>query len=241
LFIAVAEAAQEKKIAIAILIDEIQYFNTKELSALIIALHRIQQRQLPLVLVGAGLPILPGLAGEAKTYAERLFQFPGIGPLTEKDVYKALQEPVKKYGVKFEKFALEEIFHLTEGYPYFVQEWGYQSWNHADHSPITLQHVKDSTSNVIRRLDQNFFRVRFDRLTPSERNFLRAMAELETCSKSTSDIAAKLKVKIHQVGPVRAKLIKKGMIYSPAYGEIAFTVPLFGDFMKRVMPSFESR
>lgn len=240
LFIAVAEAAIEKKTAVAILIDEIQYFNTKELSALIIALHRMQQRQLPLVLVGAGLPILPGLAGEAKTYAERLFQFPDIGPLTEKEVDKALQEPVRKQGVKFEKPALSEIFRLTEGYPYFVQEWGYQCWNHADHSPITLKHVKDSTPDVICRLDQNFFRVRFDRLTPSERNFLRAMAELEPISKLTSDIAAKLEFKIHQVGPVRAKLIRKGMIYSPAYGEVAFTVPLFGAFMKRVMPSFKS-
>jgi len=130
------------------------------------ALHCMQQRQLPLVLVGAGLPILPALAGEAKTYAERLFQFPDIGPLTEKDVYIALQEPVKKYGVKFEKTALAEIFRLTEGYSYFVQEWGYQCWNHAEHSPITLQHVQDSTPDVIHRLDQNFFRVRFDRLTP---------------------------------------------------------------------------
>jgi hypothetical protein len=239
LFVAVAEAAREKKTAVAILIDEIQYFNTKELSALIIALHRMQQRQLPLVLVGAGLPILPGLAGDAKTYAERLFQFPDVGPLTEKEVNKALQEPLRKQSVKFEKPALEEIFRLTEGYPYFVQEWGYQCWNHADHSPITLKHVKDSTPDVIRRLDQNFFRVRFDRLTPSERNFLRAMAELEPISKLTSDIAAKLAFKIHQVGPVRAKLIRKGMIYSPAYGELAFTVPLFGAFMKRVMPSFK--
>lgn len=237
LFIAVAEAAEEKKVAIAILIDEIQYFNTKELSALIIALHRIQQCQLPLVLVGAGLPILPGLAGEAKTYAERLFQFPNIGPLSKNDVYKALQEPVKKYGVKFTKQALDKIFQLTEGYPYFVQEWGYQSWNQTKHSPITLQHIQDSTLCVIQRLDENFFRVRFHRLTTSERNFLRAMAAVKSRSKLTSDIAAKLGFKIHQVGTVRAKLIKKGMIFSPTYGEIAFTVPLFGDFMRRIMPS----
>jgi len=235
LFIAVAEAAEEKKTAIAILIDEIQYFNNKELSALIIALHRIQQRQLPLVLVGAGLPILPALAGQAKTYAERLFQFPDIGPLSTQDVCKALQEPVKKCGVKFIKQALEEIFSVTQGYPYFVQEWGYQSWNHADRSPITLQHVQGATTDVIRRLDGNFFRVRFDRLTPSERHFLRAMAELEAHSKLTSDIAAKLGFKIHQVGPVRAKLIRKGMIFSPAYGEVTFTVPLFGEFIKRAM------
>lgn len=239
LFIAVAEAANEKKTAIAILIDEIQYFSSKELSALIIAMHRMQQRQLPLALIGAGLPILPALAGEAKTYAERLFQFPEIGPLSAKDVYMGLQEPVKKCGVKFAKTALEEIFHLTEGYPYFVQEWGYQSWNHANRSPINFQHVQNATPDVIRRLDNNFFRVRFDRLTPSERHFLRAMAELDARSKSTSDIAAKLGFKIHQVCPVRAKLIKKGMIFSPSYGEIAFTVPLFGEFMKRAIPSFK--
>jgi Cdc6-like AAA superfamily ATPase len=236
LFIAVAEAAEEKNTAVAILIDELQYFNSKELSALIIALHRMQQRQLPLVLVGAGLPILPGLVGEAKTYAERLFQFPYIGPLSEQDVYKALQEPLKAYDAKFDEQALKEIFHLTEGYPYFVQEWGYQSWNRADSSPITLQHVKDSTQEVIERLDNNFFRVRFERLTPSEKNFLRAMAELNSNSTSTSEIAIKLGFKIHQIGPVRASLIKKGMIYSPVYGDVAFTVPLFGDFMKRAMP-----
>lgn len=240
LFIAVAEAAEEKDTAIAILIDEIQYLSNKELNALIIAMHRMQQRQLPLVLIGAGLPILPALTGEAKTYAERLFQFSDVGALSKEDVYKALQEPVKKYNVKFTKEALEEIFLLTAGYPYFVQEWGYKSWNTASHSPITLQHVQESTSDVIHRLDQSFFRVRFDRLTPSEQNFLRAMAEITTNSKQTSDIAAILGLTIHQVGPARAKLIRKGMIYSPTYGDIAFTVPLFGDFMKRVMPIFRN-
>ncbi|MEM1243585.1 MAG: AAA family ATPase [Pseudomonadota bacterium] len=237
LFIAVARAAEEKQTAIAILIDEIQYFNVKELSALIIALHRMQQRRLPLVLVGAGLPILPGLAGEAKTYAERLFQFPDIGPLSKEDVYKALQEPVKIFNVKFTKPALEEIFRLTEGYPYFVQEWGYQSWNNAEKFTITLEDVQSSSISVIQRLDNNFFRVRFDRLAPSERNFLRAMAEINIRYKPTIEIAKILGLKIHQVGPVRAKLIKKGMIFSPAYGELAYTVPLFGEFMQRVMPN----
>lgn len=236
LFSAVAEAAEEQKTAIAILIDEIHYFSAKELNALIIALHRMQQRQLPLVLVGAGLPILPGLAGEAKTYAERLFQFPIIGPLTEKEVFKALEEPVETHGVRFEKAALKEIYRLTEGYPYFVQEWGYQCWNHADQTSIVLNHVQASTPEVIKRLDQNFFRVRFDRLTPSERNFLRAMAEIDSASKTTGEVAAKLGFSIQQISPVRSKLIKKGMIYSPIYGEVAFTVPLFGEFMKRVMP-----
>lgn len=239
LFAAVAEAAEEKQTAIAILIDEIQYLNADELSALIMAMHKMQQRRLPLVLIGAGLPILPALAGESKTYAERLFQFPDIGPLSATDSAKALQEPVKKYGVKFTKEALEEIFRLTKGYPYFIQEWGYQSWNHATSTPITLQNVKDSTIDVVHRLDENFFRVRFDRLTMNEQKFLRAMAELGPGLQRTSDIAKKLGTKIHQIGPVRAKLIKKGMIFSPAHGEMMFTVPLFDEFMKRIMPIYE--
>ncbi|MCW5589423.1 MAG: ATP-binding protein [Legionellales bacterium] len=239
LFMAVAEAAQEKQTPIAILIDEIQYLSQDELGALIMAMHKMQQRQLPLVLIGAGLPVLPALVGSSKTYAERLFQFPDIGPLSAIDSIKALQEPVKKYNVKFTEEALEEIFRLTKGYPYFIQEWGYQSWNHAVSSPITLQDVKNSTIDVIRRLDENFFRVRFDRLTLSEQKFLRAMAEFGTDLLRTSDIAIRLGVKIHQIGPVRAKLIKKGMIFSPAHGEIRFTVPLFDEFMKRAIPIFK--
>src|SRR3990167_3708690 len=235
-FIAVAEAAEEKQTAVAILIDEIQYFSTRGLGALIMAMHRMQQRLLPLVLIGAGLPILPALAGQSKTYAERLFQFPYIGPLSASDTEAALQEPVKKRGVEFTKEALEEIYRLTKGYPYFIQEWGYQSWNHAASSSITLKIVKDSTPDVIRRLDENFFRVRFDRLTSSERHFLRAMADLGPGPHRTSDIATKLGLHIHRIGPVRAKLIKKGMIFSSAHGEMAFTVPLFDEFMKRAMP-----
>ena len=237
-FTAVAEAAKEKQTLIAIFIDEVQYLDTKEMSALIIALHRMQQLQLPLVFIGAGLPILPAFVGESKTYAERLFSFPDVGPLSEEDVEKALQTPVSAIDVRFTKSALKEIFHLTEGYPYFVQEWGYQAWNHATRSPISIKDINESTTDVIRRLDENFFRVRFDRLTPSERDFLRAMADLNQGPKRTSDIAKKMGMEINQIGPVRAKLIKKGMIYSPAYGEIDFSVPLFGEFMKRVMPIF---
>lgn len=240
LFIAVAEAAVEKQTAVAILIDEIQYLELHELSALIMAMHKMQQRQLPLVLIGGGLPILPALAGESKTYAERLFQFPNIGPLSVDGAAQALQLPVKKYGVEFTEEALTEIFYLTKGYPYFIQEWGYQSWNHAEHSPITLQTVKACTIDVIHRLDENFFRVRFDRLTPSEQHFLRAMAEFGPGPQRTSDIANKLQVLISRIGPVRARLIKKGMIYSPAHGEVAFTVPLFNEFMRRAIPKFET-
>ncbi len=238
LFAAVAEAAAERGACVAILIDEIQYFKKKELSALIMAMHKMQQRQLPLVLLGAGLPILPGLAGESKSYAERLFSFPNIGALTKPDVVKALQDPVKKADVVFEKEALNEIFRLTQGYPYFLQEWGYQAWNLSDSSPIELATIQNATEKVVARLDQNFFRVRFDRLTPGEKRFLRAMAELGAGPHRTGDIADILKVKIHSMGPTRANLIKKGMIYSPSHGEMAFTVPLFDEFMRRAIPEF---
>jgi hypothetical protein len=238
LFVAIGEAAEDRRSAIAIFIDEIQYLSQKELSALIMAMHKVQQRQLPLVLLGAGLPILPGLAGEAKSYAERLFNFPDIGALSAEDAAKAIQTPSRAVGVAFESPALDEIFRLTKGYPYFVQEWGYQAWNLAASSPITMQIVQDATATVIPRLDQNFFRVRYDRLTLCEKNYLRAMAALGPDARRTGDIANTLGVKITSLGPVRAKLIKKGMIFSPAHGEMAFTVPLFDEFMIRTIPKF---
>ena len=238
LFAAVAEAAEERGAAVAILIDEIQYFSLPELSALIMAMHRMQQRQLPLVLVGAGLPILPGMAGESKSYAERLFSFPNVGPLAEPDAYKALRDPVEEARESIDQAALQEIFRLTQGYPYFLQEWGYQAWNHATASPISLQCVHEATNQVTSRLDENFFRVRFDRLTPKEKQFLRSMAELGPGPHRTGDIADTLQTKITTLGPVRANLIKKGMVYSPSYGEMAFTVPLFDEFMRRAMPVF---
>ena len=240
LFVAIGEAAEDRRSAVAILVDEIQYLNQKELGALIMAMHKVQQRQLPMVLAGAGLPILPGLAGESKSYAERLFSFPGVGALSEEEAAKALGEPTQAVGVIFEVPALSEVFRLTKGYPYFLQEWGYQAWNRAPSSPITLRIVREATRTVIPRLDQNFFRVRYDRLTPSEKNFMRAMADLGSGPQRTGDIAAALGVKVTSLGPVRAKLIKKGMIYSPAYGDLAFTVPLFDEFMIRAIPEFRS-
>ncbi len=236
LFTAIGEAAEDRKCAVALLIDEIQYFSQKELGALIVAMHKVQQRQLPLLLLGAGLPSLPGLAGEAKSYAERLFSFPDIRALSQEDAAIALKEPALAAGVVFDAAALQEIFRLTKGYPYFIQEWGCQAWNLAANSPITLQVVQEATAQVIPRLDQNFFRVRFDRLTPSEKNFLRAMAELGSGPYRPGDIADLLNIKATSLSPTRAKLIKKGMIYSPAYGDMAFTAPLFDQFMIRAMP-----
>lgn len=241
LFVAVGEAAEERGSAVAIFIDEVQYFSGKELGALIMAMHRVQQRQLPLVLLGAGLPILPGLAGESKSYAERLFSFPEVGALSADETAEALRAPTFAAGVTFEADALAEVFRLTKGYPYFLQEWGYQSWNHAPPNTITLDVVLNATPTVIERLDQNFFRVRFDRLTPSEKRFLRAIAELGPGAHRTGDVADALGVKVTSLGPVRARLIKKGMVYSPAHGDMAFTVPLFDEFMRRAMPTFTPR
>lgn len=238
LFVAVAEAAVERQTAVGIFIDEIQSFTVAELGALVMGMHRIQQRQLPLVFVGAGLPILPALLGEAKSYAERLFSFPSIGALSETDAARALQDPAQQEGISFDADALAKVFRQTKGYPYFVQEWGYQSWNHAQSSPISLEIVRGATAEVIPRLDENFFRVRFDRLTLGEKNFLRAMAQLGEGGSRMGDVAAVLRVKVTSLSPTREKLIRKGMVYSPIHGDIAFTVPLFDQFMKRAIPNF---
>lgn len=238
LFMVLAEAAQARGLGVAILIDEIQYFCAAELSALIMSMHKMQQRKLPLVLLGAGLPILPSLAGESKSYAERLFDFPDIGPLPEGDAIQAIREPIEAAAESIDANACLEIYRTTLGYPYFLQEWGYQVWNHAMASPITLQVVKEATALVSTRLDKNFFRVRFDRLTPTEKIYLRAMADLGAGPYRTGDVADKLGVKISAQGPVRASLIKKGMVYSTAHGEMDFTVPLFDAFMRRTIPVF---
>jgi hypothetical protein len=236
LLIASAEAAKAKDKAILLLIDEMQYLGELDLSALIIAIHHLSQRQLPLVLIGAGLPQIAGLAGKSKSYAERLFDFPNIGPLPDADAKKAIQDPVQNEDAKIDDDALDHIVKLTRGYPYFLQAWGYDSWNEADQSPITHTDVTAATPNVIRKLDESFFRVRFDRLTPSEKLYLRGMAELGTGPHRSGDIADLLKRGAQQVAPLRNGLIRKGMIFSPAYGDTAFTVPLFDEFLKRVMP-----
>jgi len=236
LLVAVGEAAVERRTGVAILIDELQYLQSKELSALIMGLHRIAQLNLPVVLFGAGLPQVVGNAGRSKSYAERLFEFPSIGPLSPADAAHAVQDPVKHSGAEFTKDALADIVRLTEGYPYFLQEWGYQSWNLAEHSQIDREVVAVAGRRAVARLDQNFFRVRFDRLTPKERDYLRAMSELGEGPQRSGDIAKLLAISSQQAGPVRDSLIGKGMIYSPQYGLTAFTVPLFDRFMKRSTP-----
>lgn len=236
-FIALGEAAQDRNTAVAIIIDELQYLSEEELSSLIMAVHKVSQKSLPLVVIGAGLPQLVGKAGRSKSYAERLFDYPVVGPLRKEDAKKALQEPALSEGVSFTNDALDEIVRVTEGYPYFLQEWGYQAWNIAEKSPIELDVVKKATEASITRLDQSFFRVRLDRLTPREKDYLRALAELGADPQRSGDIAGKLGVEVNRVAPLRNGLIKKGMIYSPAHGDTAFTVPLFEAFMKRTMPN----
>jgi hypothetical protein len=235
LFTAIGEAAADRSSGVALFIDEAQYFDKDELGALIMAMHKVQQEQLPFVLIGAGLPTLPGLAGESKSYAERLFDFPEIGALSPEDSAKAIRDPLRHAGLEIEEGALAEVFKQTRGYPYFIQEWGYQIWNLTEAPRVTASVVSAATANAVARLDKNFFRVRFERLTPAEKNFLRQMAELGAGKSRISDLAERLKTTVKQLGPARAALIKKGMIYSPEHGDLAFTVPLFGEFMKRVM------
>ncbi len=239
LCLAVGEAAKDRHTAIALIIDEMQYLKEEELSSLIMAAHKVSQHSLPLIVIGAGLPQLRAKAGNAKSYAERLFDYPEIGKLESTDAKHALQEPVQSEGVSFTSDALDEIMRSTDGYPYFLQEWGYQSWALAHESPIDGDVARRATKESINRLDQNFFRVRFDRLTPKEREYLRAMAELGSGPQRSGDIADMLGVEVQRVAPLRSILISKGMIFSPAHGDTAFTVPLFGDFMKRIMPDFQ--
>ncbi len=238
LLVAVGEAAADRRTAIALCIDEIQYLSQRELSALIMAVHQLAQRGLPLVVVAAGLPQLLALAGRSKSYAERLFDFPRIGPLAEAHAREALAAPVASQDVAFTEEALAEIVRITEGYPYFLQQWGYEAWNVAQASPITEADVLQASAQAIRNLDESFFRVRFDRLTPREKDYMRALASLGRAPQRSGDIAELLQIPISSAASLRNNLIRKGMIYSPAHGDTAFTVPLFDLFMLRAMPDW---
>lgn len=234
-------AAKKAGTALVMFVDELQYVDEEQLASLITALHRSAQRSLPVVLVGAGLPQLPGKMGRAKSYAERLFDFPQIGPLTVEEARLAIRKPAAEQGVNVNEDALDQIIKETRGYPYFLQEWGKHSWDVATSSPITLADVKQATTSAIAALDESFFRVRFDRLTPLEKRYLRAMSDLGAGPHRSGDIAEKLGRDVTSLGPTRSQLIVKGMIWSPSHGDTAFTVPLFDAFMKRIMPGDEWR
>lgn len=233
LFVRIGEAARAAGKAWTLLIDEVQYLSQKDLAALIVSLHKINQSNLPVLFFGAGLPQVAALSGEAKSYAERLFQYPEIGALPEVAAKAAIRQPVNDEGANIDDAALTEIFVKTQGYPYFLQEWGHQSWNLAQGDTITLQDAKQAEATTLKRLDGGFFKVRFDRLTPKEREYVIAMAKLGSGPYRSSDIADALGETAQSLGPRRAQIISKGMIYSPSHGDIAFTVPMFNDYLMR--------
>lgn len=236
LIIAVGEAAKERQTAVVLAVDELQYVPEPQLAALIAALHRASQKQLPVTLMAAGLPQLLGQMGQAKSYAERLFEFIPLGALEPEAAKSAVRVPVEREGEAITENALIAILGDTEGYPYFLQEWGKHAWAVAEASPISADDVASAREIAIAELDASFFRVRFDRLTPAEKRYLRAMAELGPGPHRSGTIADALGVKVSTLAPVRNSLITKGMLFSPSHGDTAFTVPLFDAFMRRVMP-----
>lgn len=232
----VGKAARAAGTLVAIYIDELQYVPEPQLAALISALHRCSQLKLPLTVVGAGLPQLRARMGDAKSYAERLFEFPEIGALNATDAADAIVKPAREEEVEVNQDAADLIIQYTKGFPYFLQEWGKHAWDLALESPIRKEDVEAASIEVIATLDESFFRVRFDRLTPTEKKYLRAMAELGPGPHRSGDIASKLHRDVSSLGPVRSSLVSKGMIWSPTHGDTAFTVPLFDEFMKRIIP-----
>jgi len=232
----VGRAAQSADTAVVLFLDELQYLPGYQFAALISALHRCAQRKLPVTVVGAGLPQLRGLAGNAKSYAERLFDFPTIGALSGSEARLAIQKPAQQEGVDVTDGAIAEILKRTQGYPYFLQEWGKHSWDVALQTPIAEDDVREASLQAIAALDESFFRVRFNRLTPLEKKYLRAMAELGPGPHRSGDIAAVLDKSVNKLAMLRQSLIAKGMIWSPSHGDTAFTVPLFDEFMKRIVP-----
>lgn len=238
---AVGRACISADTGLIMMVDELQYVAEEELAALVVALHRTAQRQLPVMLLAAGLPQLRGRLGRAKSYAERLFDFPTVGPLPPEAAAQAIAKPAAALGVQYADEAISLIFRESEGYPYFLQEWGRHVWDTADRSPIDRDDVTAATPITVATLDESFFMVRFDRLTPSEKRYLRAMAELGAGPHRSGDIASQLGRAVTSLGPLRAQLISKGMVWSPGHGETAFTVPRFNGFMRRIMPGEQWR
>jgi len=234
LFVSIGRAAKSGGQVFLLLVDEVQYLSQKELSALIRALHACNQKSLPVLFIGAGLPQITGLAGNAKSYAERLFEYHSIGAIGAEDAKRAISDPIKEEGEQITEAALDAISKETDGYPYFLQEWGYQVWNIADASPIDRADVETATPLALKRLDNGFFKVRMDRLTPKEREYVHAMASLPGPGPYRSgDIAEVLGESSQRLGPRRSAIIRKGMIYSPEHGDTAFTVPGFAEYLCR--------
>lgn len=237
--VALGEAAAEARRGVVLLFDEIQFLNSQQLEAVIEALHKMVQRKLPITLVGAGLPQIAELAGDAKSYAERLFKFPTVGNLSEHDSYVALEQPAEGEGAGFERDALARAYAITEGYPYFLQELGYAVWNLATGPTITAEEVELAQPQYEAKLDTSFFRVRLDRTTDLQRAYLRAMAQLGPAAQKAADVAQLMGRTSENLGPTRAELINMGLLYTPQHGYAAFTVPHFDRFMLRAVPTLD--
>jgi AAA ATPase-like protein len=235
-FVAVGEAAQEQERGLALLIDEVQFLKTSQLEALIQAVHKTVQRSLPITFVGAGLPQIAELAGDAKSYAERLFKFPKIDSLAGEDARKALTEPAAAEGVRYDENAVDLAVDITKGYPYFIQELGYQVWEVAEAEQISQLDVEIAREAYEAKLDSSFFRVRLDRATPLQTAYMRAMAQLGSEPQKAADVARIMGRESTQVAPTRAELIDMGLLYTPEHGYAAFTVPDFDKFMLRAVP-----
>ncbi|WP_270974814.1 ATP-binding protein [Trueperella sp.] len=236
LLVSVGEAAQAHKRGVVLLIDEIQFLDRNQLESLIMAIHKTVQRALPITLVGAGLPQIAELAGDAKSYSERLFTFPKIDSLNEADASKAFADPARQEGVAWEEDALQRAIAVTEGYPYFIQELGSAVWRTAPSSPFRRHDVDNAIPLFESRLDESFFRVRLDRATPLQAAYLRAMAELGPDPQKASAVANVIHRGSQSLGPTRSELINMGLLYTPSHGYAAFTVPQFDRFMQREMP-----
>jgi hypothetical protein len=233
MFEAIGKAAQAAGKGWVLLIDEVQYLGDDELAAVIVAVHRMSQRNLPVMVFAGGLPQIARLSGDAKSYSERLFVFPAIGPLDDEAARIAIEKPLRDEGVGIDEHALSLILKKTSGYPFFLQEWGHHAWDSAPASPITRHDVEVASTQALSRLDHGFFRVRFDRLTKAEVDYVKAMASLGPGPYKVNEVALALNKEQNSLGPRRASIIRKGMIYSPSYGDIDFTVPLFDDFLRR--------
>lgn len=236
LLTSVGDAAQSVNRGVVLLLDEVQFLSKQQLEALIAALHKTVQRSYPITMVGAGLPQIAELAGDAKSYAERLFQFPTIGNLNEEDAREALAGPARIEDVLFEDPALDLAMEMTGRYPYFLQELGYAAWATASGETITRKDVENAHEVYLSKLDESFFRVRFDRCTERQKQYLRAMAELGPGKQKAQDVASLLGKQSTQVAPFRSELINMGLLYTPDHGYADFTVPHFDQYMKRVMP-----
>ncbi len=228
--------ARSHETGVVFLIDEMQFLDRTEIESVAAAMHRMSQLKLPIALAGAGLPQLPGLVVEAKSYAERLFSYPQVGPLDDKAAREALLEPARKEGVTFEEDALNRIVRRSGGYPTFIQAYGKEAWNMAPGEAIALDDVEACEPIVQSKLDEEFFHVRFEKATPRERRYMAAMADLGEGPYRSSDVAKRLSRRPSAMSTIRDSLIKKGLIYSPDHGAVDFTVPHFSPFMRRRYP-----